>query len=419
MPAPLLGTDARRLCLAAFLRALATGLTGIHLGLFLGHLRLAPVQAGLVVAAGLLGAASASLLATLRGDRVGRRRFLVGLSVLGALGAAAAAFAGDVLSLGVFAFLGMLNGMGRDRGAALVLEQAALPATVADDRRTAVLAAYNVAQDAGHALGSLLAVLPALAMRAGLSEPAALRSGFGLVALLSLAPLPLYLRLSPSADAPRVSGRPALSPESRRRLARLSGLFAVDSLAGGFLTAAFLTLFFRERFGAGPEALAPLFFAARVLNALSHAGAALLARRFGLVNAMVFTHAPSSLLLVSVAFAPSFPVAAVLFLLREGLVEMDVPTRQSYVLAVVRPEERTFASGLTHLVRLAGWAVAPAAAGLLAQAGSVLAPLLAGAGMKLGYDALLYAACRNAPPPEEAATRPPARRSGARPPGGR
>jgi predicted MFS family arabinose efflux permease len=126
-----------------------------------------------------------------------------------------------------------------------------------------------------------------------------------------------------------------------------------------------------------------------------------MARRIGLVNTMVFTHIPSSLLLLTVAFAPSFPVAAALFLLREGLVEMDVPTRQSYVMALVRPEERTFASGVTNLVRLGGWALAPAFAGLLMRGTSLAAPLLVGSGMKIAYDLLLFAAFRRRRPPEE------------------
>jgi MFS family permease len=141
------------------------------------------------------------------------------------------------------------------------------------------------------------------------------------------------------------------------------------------------------------------------MNAVSHLAAARLARRFGLVNTMVFTHIPSSLLLATVAFAPSFPVAAVLFLLREGLVEMDVPTRQSYVLAVVQPEERTFASGVTNLVRLGSWAVAPVFAGALMVADSLYLPLVIGAAMKIAYDLLLWRAFRGVKPPEEQALR--------------
>jgi predicted MFS family arabinose efflux permease len=148
--------------------------------------------------------------------------------------------------------------------------------------------------------------------------------------------------------------------------------------------------------------LGPLFFGARLANALSHLAAAWLARRIGLVNTMVFTHVPSSLLLVTVAYAPSFPVAAALFLLREGLVEMDVPTRQSYVMAMVRPEERTFASGVTNLVRMGAWAVAPSFAGLFMSGLSLATPLYAGAGLKLAYDVLLFFSFRRLKPPEEA-----------------
>jgi predicted MFS family arabinose efflux permease len=182
---------------------------------------------------------------------------------------------------------------------------------------------------------------------------------------------------------------------------RISALFAIDSVAGGFVGTALLSYFFYERFEVSESVIAVLFFCARGMNAVSHLGAAWLAKRIGLVNTMVFTHIPSSLLLVTVAFAPNFWVAAVLFLLREGLVEMDVPTRQSYVMAVVRPEERTFASGATHLVRLGGWAVAPSFAGFLMQYLSLGTPLIIGAAMKFSYDILLYYAFRGIKPPEE------------------
>lgn len=164
-----------------------------------------------------------------------------------------------------------------------------------------------------------------------------------------------------------------------------------------------LSFFFFERFRVSEGVIGTLFFGARLMNAASHLGAAWIAARIGLVNTMVFTHISSRLLLVTVAFAPSFTVAAALFLLREGLVEMDVPTRQSYVLAVVRPEERTFASGITNLVRLAAWAVAPAFAAALMSGDSLYLPLVIGAGMKISYDLLLWRAFRSIPPPEEIA----------------
>jgi predicted MFS family arabinose efflux permease len=191
-----------------------------------------------------------------------------------------------------------------------------------------------------------------------------------------------------------------VSPEGRRVIGRLSALFFVDSFAGGFIPGALLAVFFHQRFGVGPEALGALFFGARIANAASHLVAAWLARRIGLVRTMVFTHVPSSLLLLTVAWAPTYPIAALLFLLREGLVEMDVPTRQSYVMAVVRPSERTAASGATNLVRLAGWGAGSLVAGVAMAAGAAT-PLAIAAALKLAYDALLYRAFRRERPPEE------------------
>ncbi len=382
-------------------------MVGVVVGLYLPTLGLSPAQTGLVIGLGLAGAACASAVVTLGGDRIGRRRFLAGLALLTAAGGAGSALATSPLALGAAAFLGMLNGMGRDRGAALVIEQAALPGTVPDARRTRAFAVYNVLQDAGHALGSLLAGLPVVLQRVfGASALGSFRLSLLAYAGLSLAVVPLYLRLSSAVESPAGEDATPVSPASRRILVRISALFAIDSLGGGFLTTALLSFFFHERFGVTADRLGLLFFGARAANALSHLGAAWLARRIGLVNTMVFTHIPSSLLLVTVAVAPSFPVAAVLFLLREGLVEMDVPTRQSYVMAVVRPEERTFASGLTHLVRMGGWAVAPAFAGLLMQSLSLLTPLLAGAAMKVSYDVMLYRTFRGTAPPEEKVARP-------------
>ncbi|MBI4605733.1 MAG: MFS transporter [Planctomycetes bacterium] len=386
----------------AFLRALATGGTGVLLGFYLSALRLSPAEVGLVVGAGLAGAAAALLAVTLAGERLGRRRTLILLAAISGAGGLAAAVGSSPAVLAACAFAGMLNGMGRDRGGALALEQAILASSARAEERTRALAWYNVIQDAGHALGSILAAAPTLLRQAaGLEEVASLRAAMAGLAVLSAAPLPLYLLLPASVEATRGAAAARVSPESRRMLSRICALFGLDSLAGGFLTTAMLSLYFHERFGADEGTVGLLFLGARGLNAASHLAAAWLARRIGLVNTMVFTHIPSSLLLVTVVFAPSFPVAAVLFLLREGLVEMDVPTRQSYVLAVVRPEERVAASGATNLVRLGAWAAAPALAGAVLGGASGAVPFLLGAGMKIAYDLLLWKSFRRTKPPEE------------------
>ncbi len=374
------------------------------LGLYLARLDFEASAIGLVISAGLAGMTAALLLVTVAGDRIGRRRTLVALALLGGLGGLATVGLSSVSTLVVVAFLGMLNGQGRDRGAALVVEQAVLPSTGTEQERTRIFAWYNVLQDVGHALGALLGALPTLLQNwAGVDELAGFRAAVLLYGGLLLCTALLGARLSPAVDAvAKAEGRPQLSPESRRRLTRISALFAIDSLAGGFLGSALVAYFFSERFGVDAATIAALFVGARALNAVSHLGAAWLARRIGLVNTMVYTHIPSSLLLATVAVVPDFATAAVLFLLREGLVEMDVPTRQSYVMAMVRPEERTFASGVTHLVRVGGWAVAPSFAGLFMQSLALGAPLVLGAAMKIGYDLLLYVSFRDIHPPEEA-----------------
>jgi len=406
-------TDVRTLLAAGFTRAFATGLLGVVLGLHLEAIGLSPRAIGQVVAAGLAGAAAAALVVTLGADRVGHRRLLGALAILAGAGGGTLALLPEgtpIAPTAMAALLGMANGMGRDRGGALILEQATLPALVGAGDRTWTLARYHLLQDVGHALGALAAAAPSLLVPYG--APAALassRAALAVYALLMVLPAGLYARLSPAVEPVRTALEVRLAPESRRIVARISALFFVDALGGGFLTATLLAWILHARFGVEAGALGALFFGARVLNALSHIGAAWLAKRIGLVNTMVFTHIPSSLLLVTVAYAPSFPVAAALFLLREGLVEMDVPTRQSYVTAVVRPEERTVATGITQLVRLAGWAAAPSFAGILASQGDLMAPLVAAAGLKIAYDVLLYAAFRSVVPPEERAAPPGAR----------
>ena len=387
-------SDAARLYVVAAMRAVATSVVGVVLGLELLRRGFEGGAIGLVVSVGLGGAALAAGLTTLLGDRLGRRLLLVLVALLGAAGIAAVTLLGSLPLLLVAAGFGMVNGMGRDRGSALILEQAALAQVAPDRERTRAFALYSVAQDGGHAVGALVVWLGARG--AGVTRPLLL----GAAALVGLSAL-LVLGLSAAVEAPPAPRGPRLTPASRRVLWRLSALFALDSVGGGFLTAALLAYFFHGRFGVSAATVGALFFAARVANAGSHLGAASLARRIGLVRTMVFTHLPSSLLLVTVAIAPSFWVAAALFLLRESLVEMDVPTRQSYVMAVVRPEERTVAAGVTHIVRMAGWAIAPAFAGRLMADADLWWPLGCGAALKITYDLVLYRLFSRLRPPEE------------------
>jgi predicted MFS family arabinose efflux permease len=213
----------------------------------------------------------------------------------------------------------------------------------------------------------------------------------------------LYLLLPAQVEVSAAPGlvKQPVSPETKRSVHKLAALFGLDSFGGGFLGDALVAYWFFRRFGIAEQGLGLLFFVVRVLNAISHLGAAWLSRHIGLVNTMVFTHLPSSLFLIAVPLAPSSGFAIVLFLLRESLVEMDVPTRQSYVAAVVAPHERTYASGVTNLTRTMGWAASASIAGVIMQRLAFSGPLVLGGGLKIAYDILLYRNFRKLKPPEE------------------
>jgi MFS family permease len=391
---------------AGFLRSLGVGLVGVVLGVYLFRVGFSSLSIGLVVAAGLAGTALATLLASLFADRFGRRRSLVLLAFLSSGGGIALSLAPSLWLLLLLAFVTMLNGTGTDRSASYALEQGIIPGLAPDARRTWNLAWYNVLLDGGGSLGALAAGLPMLLQRhLQMSIVTSYRSLFIGYAGLWLALAILYTLLTPAVEVIGASQLPALgteiAPQTKKILAKLTALFSLDAFGGGFLTDALVAYWFFRRFHIPEQDLGLLFFAVHVLNAISHLGAAWLARRIGLVNTMVFTHLPSSLFLISVPFAPSFHWAAVLFLCREALVEMDVPTRQSYVAAMVRAEERTLASGATNLARNVFWGVGSAAAGLLMQVFTFSAPLLIGGGAKIIYDVLLYGSFRGLKAPEE------------------
>jgi MFS family permease len=307
----------------------------------------------------------------------------------------------------------MINGLGRDRGPSYALEQALLPETTTPERRTFVLAWYGLTLDIGLALGSLLAGVPVfLRGRWGWPQESAYQAAWILSAALALLAAMISATLSSRVElasdrAQQATGKgrwrlyPNIAPESKRRIAGLAALTGMDSLGGGFLTSALVSYWFFRRFGIGEAWLGPLFFGARLANAGSHLVAAWLARRIGLLNTMVFTHLPSSLFLLAVPFAPGAGWAVALFLAREALVEMDVPTRQSYILAVVPPGERAFASGMTTLTRNVAYAVAPFGAGWAMSGLALASPLFLGAGTKILYDFLLYFSFRRIKPPEE------------------
>ncbi len=393
------------ICAAACLRSFGIGLLGVVLGVFLYREGFSSTAIGAVIAAGLAGSAAGTALVTLRADRMGRRITLFALSLLTAVGVIPLIARSNLALLAPMAFLGMLNGMGTDRSAAFALEQAVIPGLVSDRSRTWSLAWYSLVLDAGGALGALAAGAPLLAQRWwGMDLGAAYRALFAGYATLSALSGILYLLMTSQVEihSGLATGREthAVSAETKTTVRKLASLFALDSLGGGLLTDALVSYWFFRRFGIAENKLAVLFFVVHVLNALSHLGAAALAKRIGLVKTMVFTHLPSSIFLMAASLVPSARWAVVLFLLREALVEMDVPTRQSYVAAVVNPHERTYSTGVTNLTRNLCWAASSSVAGVLMQA-AFSAPLFLGGGLKVIYDLLLWRAFRHLAPPEE------------------
>lgn len=394
---------------AASLRSTGVGLTGVLLGVYLSRAGFSATRIGIVITAGLAAAALGTLMVSLYADQIGRRRVLVGLSLVAALGGFGFASTSRFSGILLLAFTGMINGMGTDRGPAFSLDQALIPQITSANERTVALSWHTLFMDIGHTLGALGAGLPLLLQRwLSLELLACYKITFVLYATVNALTAVAYLLLSPTVEIHRQLGvkapRARLSPQSRPVVTRLAALSGIDSLGGGFLTDALLAYWFFQRFGIRESSLGLLFSVGNVLNSGSYLIAAWLARRIGLVNTMVFTHIPSSLLLMAVPLSPSSAWAVAFYLAWQSLVEMDVPTRQSYIMAVVQPEERSYSSGITNLTRNVARAVSPSLAGYVMQHLALATPLFIGGGLKIVYDVLLYAGFRSVRPPEEQAS---------------
>ncbi len=400
---PWLNRDGRLILAARAARAFGYGFLAVVLGRFLDELGLDPVRIGVILSASLIGAAALTLFLSSVADRWGRRRLLKANAVLMAAAGLAFALGSDFWLLLVAALTGTISVATNERGGFLTIEQAILPQTAPAHRRTLLFSLYNVGSAAGGALGALLAGLPALLPSMAVLE--ALRLLFLLYAILALVALGLFLALGPAVELQPGAPRPGAwgVRRSTRTVAKLSALFSVDSFGGGLVIEGFLAYWLHTVQGISLEHLGQLFFAGGLLEAASFLAAAPLAGRIGLVNTMVFTHIPSSVFLSSIALAPSPFAAGALFLARQSLSRMDVPTRQSYLMAVVDPEERAGAAGITNVVRIVAQSISPTIAGFLMQSVAVGAPLLVAGPIKIGYDLALWRSFKDLHPPEEAA----------------
>ena len=385
-------------------RAFSYGFLSVLLAIYLEALGLETAQIGFVLTGSLFGAAVLTLLFSIRAARWGRRRLLVVNAVM-MIGAALVFTVSDGFwPFFLAALTGTVSVSTSERGAFLSIEQAVLPQTTADANRTQLFAAYNMVSSLAGALGAICSGAPLLLESwFGLGQVDAFRQMFLAYSVLAVVVLALLLMLSPSielAEAQQTMGRFGLGP-SRKMVTKLAVLFSLDSLAGGLIVQSFLAYWFHSVRGMPLDQLGALFSAAGLLEAVSFFAAARLARRFGLLNTMVFSHLPSNILLMLVPLMPSTLLAAVLFLLRQSLSQMDVPTRQSYLMAVVTPEERPAAAGLTTVARGVSQSVSPALAGLAAQFASATFPFLLCGGLKIIYDVAVYFTFRSIKPPEE------------------
>jgi MFS family permease len=407
-----LNRDAYLLFLSRFTRLFAYGSLSVILVFYLVSLGLTEGQVGILLTLTLAGDFVISLWLTTRADSFGRRKMLiVGAALMAAAGVAFASTS-NLLFLLIAGTIGVVSPSGNEVGPFLSIEQAALSHVVSQRVRTEVFAWYTLTGAAATAFGALFGgAASELLQRASLPETESYRAVVLLYAVLGVVLAVLFVGLSGSAEVStwRSSGSQSAMPRllgishSRHVILKLSSLFALDSFAGGFVVQSFAAYWFYLRFNVDPARLGLIFFWANIFAGASALVASRLAARFGLVRTMVFTHLPSNVLLILVPLMPNLTLAVLLLLLRFSISQMDVPTRQSYTMAVVAPEERSAAGGIVGAARTAGAAISPVFAGFLFSKPALInIPFFLAGALKIIYDLVLYRQFVGLRPPEEA-----------------
>jgi MFS family permease len=404
-----LSKDGKLLLAARTLRTFAYGFLSVILAIYLKLVGFEDFYIGLILTATLVNSVIFTLIASFYADRVGRRKILIMYAALMSLSGLIFFLTTNYIALIISALIGTINVTGTETGAFLSIEQAVLPQMVNDiNKRNTVYALYNMVGTFAMSAGVLLSGLPQiLAQQYGLNQIQSIRPLFLLYSIIGLAVLGIYYLISNKVEVQtnsmrHKSLRETLSPQSKQIVGKLSSLFALDSFAGGFVIQSIVSLWFFTKFGVDLTTLSYIFSVAGVLTAFSYLAAAKIADRIGLINTMVFTHIPSNILIILVAFAPTFPLAVALYLARMALSQMDVPTRQSYLVAVVKENERTAAAGITNISRNITQSISPSIAGYILQSLSILsAPFVLGGALKIVYDVALYFNFKSIRPPEE------------------
>ncbi|MDE1828937.1 MAG: MFS transporter [Thaumarchaeota archaeon] len=398
--------DGKLILGARVVRNFSYGFLSVVLAIYLNLLGFSEILIGVVLTVTLVNGIIFNVISSAYADKMGRRKFLILYAVLMVVSAVIFYVTDNYFALIAAALIGTVNVTGSEVGAFLSLEQAILPQTITDEKkRTSIFSIYNMVGTFAMSAGVLLSGLPHIfSQQLGIDKIGSIKILFLAYAACALVALGIYLvlssRVEPSKKHENGSSLRNISPESRKIITKMSSLFAVDSFAGGFVIQSIVSLWFYTKFGADLATLSYIFTAAGVLTAISYLLASKIASRIGLVNTMVWTHIPSNILLMLVAFAPSFPLAIGLYLARMSISQMDVPTRQSYLMAVVKENERVATAGITNTSRNIAQAVSPSITGAIL--GQLLsAPFVIGGALKLAYDVGLFISFRKIKPPEE------------------
>ena len=388
------------------IRLFCYGFLSVVLALYLTQAGLSEKTIGLLFTLTLAGDAGISLWLTTSADRFGRRRTLIAGALLMVGAGLVFIFTRNPVLLIVAAIIGVISPSGNEIGPFLSVEQAGLTELIPAQRRTQVFAWYNLSGSFATATGALAGGwLAKLLQTIGWSALASYRTILTGYALAGGFLIVLFLLLSPAVEASKdlkTIQRTLGLHQSRGVVAKLSALFALDAFAGGLVIQSLMAYWFHARFGVDEGVLGSIFFGANILAGISALLAARMAAKFGLINTMVYTHIPSSILLMLVPLMPSLPLAIAVLLARFSISQMDVPTRQSYTMAVVAPDERSAASGVTTIARSVGAALSPSLSGLLLSIPALFSvPFFLCGGLKIIYDLVLYRYFQALKPPEE------------------
>lgn len=408
----ILTTDGRLLFTTRIVRLFAYGFLSVVLALYLAQIGLSETLIGAVFTLTLIGDAGISLWITTTADRIGRQRMLLLGALLMLLAGVVFVLTNNIFFLALAAIIGVISPSGNEIGPFLSIEQAALAQIVPNQERTRVFAWYALVGSFATAVGALSGgTLAQWLQQAGRTPLESYRVVVVLYAVFGALLLLLFSRLSPAVEVAPGAAQPAARGagaflglhRSRGVVLRLSSLFALDAFAGGFIVQSLIAYWFYIRFGVEPAVLGAIFFGANIFAGISALLAARVAARVGLINTMVWTHIPSNILLMLVPLMPNLPLAVAVLLARFSISQMDVPTRQSYTMAVVDPDERSAASGVTTIARSLGAAISPTLTGALLNASLLSLPFFLSGGLKLVYDLALYRSFRAHKPPEEQA----------------